>query len=108
MKPRELTKDEVTDKFLKHIKAMEKYWEGLPNKSSEEKLNGLAFSILVLLDGGAGFMPSFIVAPSPHEEDKDFCINEEKTNYFPENHQIEDKIKCDISGGLHELYAKLK
>lgn len=106
--PREYTKEEVTERFLNHIRTMVNYWDRQPDKSSEEKLEGLAFSILVMLDGCSLGFPGFIVAPLPCEEDKDFCINEEKINYFPQNHEIEDKINCDIAGGLHNLFYNKK
>lgn len=48
-------------KFLKHIKKMEKYWAS-QKLSDEEKLGGLAFSMLVLFDGGdTNFMNGFKV-----------------------------------------------
>lgn len=102
---REKTSDEVRIELLKHIKVMVEYWDAIPNITSKEKLDGLAFSILNTLDGGT-HLPSFIVAPIPHHEDKQFHINEE-SNYYPENHEIEDKIKCDIGGSLHEHYGRV-
>lgn len=106
-KPREKTKEEVQEEFLNHIRNMVDYWDELPQKSSKERLEGLAFSILAMLDGSAIELPAFIVAPLPCEEDKEFCI-EEGRNYFPQNHKIEDKINCDIAGSLHDLWSKKK
>jgi hypothetical protein len=39
--------------FISYIKNMIEYWDEQP-KSSKDKLEGLAFSILVGIDGGAG------------------------------------------------------
>jgi len=100
----EYTEDEVRELFLGHIRTMSAYWSELPNMTTKEKLDGLAFSFLSTLDGGTG-LPGFIVAPYPHESDKDFHIdNQEK--YFPENHDSD--VRCDISGCLHELFHKNK
>ena len=102
---REYTTEEIREQFLDHIRVMVNYWDGIPKETTKEKLSGLAFSILVALDGCAGDLPGFILAPLPHPDDKQFNIDEEE-NYYPENHEIEDKIKGDISGGLHELFYK--
>lgn len=47
---------------------------------------------------------SFIVAPSPHPEDKDYCI-ENGVNYFPSNEHVVDLIQGDVGGILHELFV---
>lgn len=46
-------------------------------------------------------LPGFIVAPFPHEEDKDYMISQGE-DYFPSNDA--EKINGDIAGGLHELF----
>lgn len=103
----ELTHDQVRDKFLKHIKGIVHYWANTPLKENDTiqyRCEGVAFSILSMLDGCSNGMPSFIVAPCPHPEDKQFHIDEDGDNakWFPENH--ESDVNCDISGGLHELF----
>jgi len=102
---REYTKEEVREQFLYHVRTMVNYWDSIPKKTTKEKLSGLAFSILTALDGCAGDLPGFIVAPLSHPNDKQYRIENEE-NYYPENHEIENKIKCDIAGGLHELFYK--
>ena len=97
---REYTEEEIRKKFIKAIWSNINYWKNESRAPSlEEKMEGLAFSILVLLDGGSAMMPKFIVAPDPHPDDKQYYI-ENGENYFPEN--------CDISGGLHEILNKYK
>ena len=96
---KEFTKQEVREKFLKHIGGLVKYWEN-QSTTSKDKLEGLSFSILAAIDGSAMALPSFILAPCPHPDDKKFHIDEE-SNYYAENHNSD--IKCDIAGGLHEL-----
>lgn len=103
MRPRQLTEDEVRDALLEHIHAMARYWAtvGGPDgpKTCLDRLEGLAFSILAALDGNSVNVPGFIVAPLPHEDDKQYRIDQDE-NYYPENHRA--KIRADIGGSLHE------
>lgn len=102
--PKELTTEQIRDLFLDQVRVMVNYWSNLPDKSEKEKLEGLAFSILTILDGGTT-LPGFIVAPITDPEDKEYHITEGE-DYYPENHHIEDKIKGDIAGALHEHFFK--
>lgn len=106
--PREYTADEVTEMFLKHIWGLVGYWEGkydhkVALMSCREKLEGLAFSILVTLDGESCGVPGFIVAPCPHESDREFH-KERGENWYPENH--ETRVYCDIGGDLHHSFHR--
>lgn len=103
---KEYTKEQVTENFLQNIKGLCRYWSRQENQTDIEKLEGLAFSILVSIDGGSASLPGFILAPLPHEYDKQFHIDEEDDFYYPENH--ESKVNCDIAGGLHELFCNIK
>lgn len=101
--PHEYTADEVRDLFLKHVWNLLDYWDN--NKSDKrEAMEGLAFSMLVMLDGGSVVVPPFAVIPAPHPDDKEFCIGE-GTNWFP---QFDPGGHCDIAGGLHELFPLAK
>ena len=97
----ELTEDEVRRRFLKEVWGLIEYWENVYS-TPRMRLCGLAFSMLVMLDGGSN-MPAFVVAPLPHEDDKAYCI-EKGEDWFPENH--ESNVRCNISGSLHELFYK--
>lgn len=101
---RELTQEEVREKFLAHVWDTIRYWESLEGKTEREKLEEVAFSLLVLLDRGSGEMPGFLVAPRPHETDKDFHAKHGEP-WFPENHEIEEQVNCNIAGSLHELFS---
>lgn len=103
MEPREYTVDEVREKFLDAVRNIVEYWKNVENVDYEDRLGGVAFSILVLMDGGQIDIPEFILAPNPHPEDKDYLIGEDE-NYFPENYQSD--INCNIGGYLHELFHK--
>lgn len=104
--PRQWTEKEIREKFLRQVAGMSEYWaklqpvDGTP-KTVQERLDGLAFSILAMLDGCNIGIPGFIVAPAPHDDDKEYCINEGE-NWFPQQADL-----CDIGGGLHELYHKV-
>ena len=100
---RELKEEEVRDNFIGSIRELVDYWDNVNEKDTRGKLSGLAFSILVLLDGWHGDMPSFIVAPYPHIDDMKYHI-EEGNNYYPDNN--DSYVKCDISGCLHEMLYK--
>ena len=102
---REYTTEEIREQFLDNVRMLVNYWDRTPKETTKEKLEGLAFSILTILDGCAGDLPGFIVAPSSHPDDKQYHIDNEE-NYYPENHEIEDKIKGDIAGGLHESFYR--
>lgn len=99
---RQYTRDEVREKFLKTVASYVKYWENESRAvTTREKLEGLAFGILVILDGGCPNVPGFLVVPDPHEEDKDYLIGEGE-DYFPVSKSIKDVRANDIGGGLHE------
>lgn len=97
--PRAYTTEEVREHFLNHVRNMVDYWDRhVERETTRERLSGLAFSLLVLLDGGT-HLPGFVVAPAPHRDDREFHISEGK-NYYPEAPEVE----CDIAGFLHELF----
>lgn len=73
------TTEEVRNEFLEQIMMLIKYWKTVEG-TTEDKLNGLAFSILTLLDGNHGDQPKFIVSP-------------------------ETQPDIDISGVLHEVFG---
>lgn len=103
--PRMFTCDEVREQFLMHVAALVQYWDelkiGIPVR---ERLEGLAHSILVALDGNAAALPGFVVAPAPHPTDRAYCIRIGE-NFYPEA----PNVACDIAGELHErIYAHLK
>ncbi len=99
---REFTEDEIRHQFLEHIRFLVDYFDkDTALESQKERLSALAHSILCVIDGCAVGLPAFILAPLPHEDDKQFNI-ENGENYYPENHDL--VVKCDIAGCLHELF----
>lgn len=91
--------EEVREQFLAHVRMLVNYWDNVPRETSKEKLSGLAFSMLVLLDGGT-YLPHFLVIASPHPEDKVYNI-ENGDDYYEES-----SLENSISGSLHEMLYK--
>lgn len=90
--------EEIQTRFLEHIHYMVDYCDNEPRlKTTKDKLELLAFSILVAIDGDSMSLPSFVLAPA--------TINE---SGYPDNTEIFDKVKCDISGNLHERFYTMK
>ena len=111
---KQFTPKEVRKKFLKQVWKLVQYWNNFPNKTTEERLSGLAFSILAMLDGCSTLdmlnqdflgLPAFIVVPDPSPDDKKYFINIGE-NYYPENYF--NPVSCNISGSLHEKFYKYK
>lgn len=98
---REKTSDEIRNEFLTHVSGLITYWNE-QGTSQKDALEGLAFSILAMLDG-TSVLPEFIVAPLITDEDRAF-MDEEGDNYYPVNDP--DSIKGNIVGSLHELIGR--
>jgi hypothetical protein len=99
---KEKTVDQIRDEFLTHVEHLVEYWDK-NTKDKREAMEGLAFSIMSTLDGSSMALPAFLVAPFPHESDKEYHI-ENESDYYPYND--ESKINGDIAGCLHELIFK--
>jgi len=97
-KPRELKIKEIETNFLNMIKSTIEEVEKYKDKSEREKLELLAFSILVNIDGEGGNLPAWILAPDPHKDDKEYN-KKNGNNWYPENYK--SKVNGDISGSLH-------
>ena len=81
--PRAKTAEEVRGEFLNYIRAISKYWASQPDKTPQEKCDGLAFSILVIFDGDTTALPGFDIALSPHPDDKQYYIDHRENWYEP-------------------------
>lgn len=113
MKSREYTPEEVQEKFLKVVWNLVDHWEKEGRAhTSQAKLEGLAHSIMALIDGNVGFMPAFILAPLPHKEDKSYYESQGQ-NFFPCNPRSKKtgastRVKCDIGGHLAYKLFRIK
>jgi len=100
---RELTMEEVRDKFLDQVWVLIDYWYSLKDRTVRDRMEGVVFSVLSTLDGGSS-LPKFIVAPDPHQDDKEYN-QEQGESWYPLN---DVDIKVDIAGGLHEHFYKAR
>lgn len=94
------TAEEMRAEFLEHVLVTVDYWAKVPGKTTREALSGLAFSILVALDGGAMDLPAYDLTPIPHPDDEQFA-KDEGENWVPRGVAIND---CQ----LHELFCELE
>lgn len=100
---RPFTEAEVREKFLAHVREMVRYWEDEERQPGiRQKLEGLAFSLLALIDGEAASLPGFALIPCPHPDDKAFH-EARGEDYYPDFSPGEDV--CDISGSLHSEFV---
>jgi hypothetical protein len=100
--PRAYTTDEIRVQVLDYLHSLVEYWATLDGrKTCHERLDGLAFSILVMLDGGAAALPGFSVAAVPHADDKAFHIERGEPYYEPTTHHPQD-----LGGALHEQWHR--
>jgi len=97
-KPRVKTKQEAQKEFLDHIHSSSEYWANLSDLTPQERCDGVAFSILVMLDGESMELPAMDVSLNPHPDDKEF-LKSEGENWFEPHMVINDD--CE----LHHLYV---
>jgi hypothetical protein len=104
----EMTTEEVSNAFLEHISMLVDFWEKESRAPTlREKMEGLVHSILAELDGCSATLPAFIVAPDPHIDDEEYR-RENEQDWFPYNGEFAEQIKANISGGMHEMWHKVR
>jgi hypothetical protein len=95
---RAYTAEEVRDIFLRHIRGIADFWANLPDKSPKERCDGVAFSILNIVDGNTLPLPALDICLSPHPEDK--AYNQENgNNWFEEGMVINN---CQLHDHYYE------
>ncbi len=97
---RAYTAEETRAHFLDNVKNLACYWASLPNKSPQERCDGVAFSLLCLLDGVHMGFPAVDLLMSPHPDDQKFH-EEEDSDWYEMGQKINDCM-------LHEMYHKAK
>lgn len=102
--PRQYTAEEVRDMLISAIWENIEYWEHESRQSTvRDKLEGLAFSILSMLDGSQ-HLPGFVLITETHPSDKDYFKSQGK-NWFPENDT--SSLNEPLAFMLHEdFYSK--
>lgn len=93
---------EARKNFLTQCRSIIDYWENESRAiTSKEKLEGLMFSILSMLDGCNANMPGFLLIPYSDEE----YAKSKGEKYYPMTELPEDAF--DIGGTLHEEWSRL-
>ncbi len=91
-----ISKEEARKMFLDHAKALASYWSRVESATTKEKLEGLLFSMMVIFDGGSGGFPAVDLVLRPHEEDKQYNI-EQGGDWIVDGQVINDDCQ------LHEM-----
>ena len=85
-------KEALRKEYLDHIKIMRDYWlnqKGAGAETEFDRMNGLIFSILVMLDGEASVPPCHVIPMKSTKNGKAWI-----------------STKIDIAGCLHEVWSK--
>lgn len=104
--PRAYTAEEAREKFLEAVRAAVHFWVHAklnpdPERSEiQHRCDGVAFSILNVIDGTTGGMPCLDLVLRPHEDDKAYCEGEGE-NWFEDGQVINDDDDY-----LHDHYYK--
>lgn len=96
-RPRAWAEDEVIDRFIKSAQNIAAYWSKQRKYSRLDMCEGVAFSLLSLLDGCTMALPRMKLVLDPHPEDKEF-LQSEGENWFEPGMEI-DTV-------LHEQFFK--
>ena len=101
---KELTNDEVRERFLRHVAGIVEWWDKETRiASTREKLEGVAFSILAAIDGYALALPKFVLAPDPHPDDKAYRKKHDE-DWYPRCEMVPSDI---ADGELHSRFCQL-
>ncbi len=83
------TAQEVRNQFLDQLESSVDYWDTVDGFSQKEKLEALAFSFLVLIDGMDDSFPVALrIVPDPAREDRAY-LEAKGEPWYPENHAVE-------------------
>lgn len=93
---RAFTPEELRSNVLDHIRLMVEYWATLPSLDIHSRCDGVAFSILTMIDGSADQPPMALVALSS-DEDKQYSVQKGE-NWVEHGTVINDDVM------LHEEY----
>ena len=93
-----ITAEEARKDFLTYLAGLAKYWATLPDKTPLERCNGLAFSVLTIIDGDT-FMPPMDLVLRPHPDDEQFN-RDDGDDWYEDGQVIND---C---GALHEIWHR--
>ena len=96
---RAYTKEEVRTRLLGYFKELAQYWARQGDITDLAKCEGIAFSILVAIDGDSMELPAFNLVLRPHPDDKAYLIGEGE-NWYESGMAINDNCS------LHDVFCK--
>ncbi|MBD3261177.1 MAG: hypothetical protein GF334_05760 [Candidatus Altiarchaeales archaeon] len=104
--PREMTVEECREIFMRQVASIAAYWARVPGRTDLEKCNGVAFSILSMLDGSNVDIPAFDLIPSPHGSDEEFH-RDEGENWWPRApDEVRETLPIINDTMLHEMWHR--
>lgn len=105
--PRALTGKEIRDRFFGHVYLiLNTIDHDTRLKTSREKLELFAFSLMNVFDGtSCGMGCGFLLVPTCHPSDPDYH-REQGENWYPVNEKVEALMEGEISAGdmLHDAF----
>lgn len=105
-KPRVYTVEEMRARFLEQVWVYIDYWAKQEGHDKRGALEGLAFSMLVILDGESATLPGFMVLPAIGMGDPVYSGPD--GNYFPAVMTNEILSELDIAGALHDTFFQFQ
>lgn len=94
---RRLSSQQACDRFLSLVRETTQAWAGYDAINEQQRCDGIAFTVLNIIDGHIGSFPHLELVANPHRDDKAYQI-EQGDNYYEEGMVINDEC------ALHEWY----
>jgi len=102
--PRPYTTEEAVNNLMEGVVHNVRYWQTQPNCGTmEDRVEGVAFSILSMLDGSQIDIPPFSLMPDVDEDYVDDCI-ENGDNYYNPDTVISTMLHERFHPKMHEMY----
>lgn len=105
-KPRTYTMEEMRAQFLEQVWVYIDYWANQEGHDKRGALEGLAFSMLVILDGESAYLPGFMLLPAVGMGDPVYTGPD--GNYFPAVMTNDILSELDIAGSLHDTFFQFQ
>lgn len=96
MEPKPYSQEEACKLVVEHLRTMAAYWAEIPNLSTKERVEGMAFSCLTMIDGSSP-LPGFALTPIVDDVDVT-CCQESGEPYFDPSRPI------NLPYSLHDMF----
>lgn len=102
--PRQYTQAEMMLMFLNHLKGIRDYWLNEDRRpDTADKMDGLCFSFLSMLDGSSIDIPAMEIVPTPHPGDAEY-LKDEGENWWPDQSERLHESGFETIHGPHALH----